>query len=146
MNSIGDIYYIAGLLEGEGCFYFRKCPTITLNMTDLDTVEKARSLMNKTNKIYTENPSGNRKEAYRLIVYGDVAMQWMMTIYPLMSIRRKAKIREIIQKWKEMPGIISHEVRSKAANERNAARAIAASKGISYEEARKILDETLGIH
>ena len=36
---------------------------------------------------------------YGLNIYGVNAIQWMMTLYPLMSRRRKEQIRMAIAKW-----------------------------------------------
>lgn len=98
-----NVYYIAGLLEGEGCFgIYNNCPSITICMTDKDTIELAKNIIdikdNNTIK-YTvrELP---RKPMYSLNVSGNVAIQWMMTLYSLMSSRRKSKIREILNAWK----------------------------------------------
>ena len=101
--KITDIHYIAGLLDGEGCFgFYNNCPSIQITMTDLDTVEKARLILdvNRTNKIRMQTKGQGRQDQYALSVSGNVAIQWMMTIYSLLSIRRKAKVRDIIEKWK----------------------------------------------
>lgn len=103
--KIYDIFYLAGLLEGEGCFGFYNCPTISLNMTDYEPVNKARNIMYtkcniRINRRSRKNP--NRKDMYVMQVSGQLAIEWMMTMYPLMSPRRKEKIREIIIKWKEV--------------------------------------------
>src|SRR5204863_8589609 len=54
-------------------------------------------------EIYTvkrNNPPPNWKTSYRLKINGNLAIQWMMTLYCLMGVRRKLKIREHINKWK----------------------------------------------
>ncbi len=105
MITINQINWIAGILEGEGCFITLdlKYPAIKIGMTDLDVIERVRLIMDKTRTIGKNSRKENKshwKDFYHITVYGDMAIQWMMTIYPLMSIRRKAKIREIIDIWK----------------------------------------------
>lgn len=99
--DIKIIYYIAGLLEGEGCFDYKDCPRIILGMKDEDTIVKARTLLKSDNKIEIRNPTKpNHNTIYRIVISGNLAVQWMMTLYPLMSRRRKEKIRELLIKWK----------------------------------------------
>lgn len=43
----------------------------------------------------------NNENTDRTDVNGANAIAWMMTIYKLMSVRRKSKIKEIINKWKQ---------------------------------------------
>jgi hypothetical protein len=104
-----DICWLAGLLEGEGCFLLTNTrqPAIQLSMSDLDVVERAKSICGVDNKI---NPldihrndrykiKGNRT-IYRLVICSTNAVQWMMTIYSLMSDRRKDKIKKILTEWR----------------------------------------------
>jgi len=105
-RSVKEIAWVAGILEGEGCFSINKnSPAIRLGMTDLDVVERARSILKKNAKINTPQSAigknGNLlKQRYLLTLIGNIAIQWMMTIYPLMGFRRKMKIQEIIHHWK----------------------------------------------
>jgi len=101
MNIENKIYYIAGLLEGEGSFGFYGCPVIQINMTDGDVIEGARKILHPKANIRTQQKN-DRKLMYILHISGPIAIQWMMTIYPLMKMRRKQKIREVIEKWKEV--------------------------------------------
>jgi len=103
MITIAEITWLAGLLEGEGCFYFRSSPAISLQMTDRDIIEKATSLVNnkKGKNIYSYKPKGNRKRAYSLRIHGYRAIAWMLTIYSFMGERRKEKIRNVISDWKK---------------------------------------------
>ena len=97
--KIKNIYWIAGLLEGEGCFYLSgTTPSISIQMTDQDTIEKFGDLTKCANGLYiTRDSRENRQVTYRLQFGGSLALQWMFTLYSLMSLRRKAKIREILQ-------------------------------------------------
>jgi hypothetical protein len=97
-----EIAWLAGLLEGEGCFamYGNDRPLIKLAMTDLDTISKAAGLMGCSNIQRKEMDNPNHKTQYVFYVYNSLAISWMMTIYSFMSNRRKEKIKEVISKWK----------------------------------------------
>ena len=99
MITVKEIAWLAGILEGEGCFSNFGTPIIQINMTDKDTIEKighlfGRGLQNNIN-------AGGYKPQYRVVISGTPAVEWMLTIYSLMSIRRKEKIREVVNKWME---------------------------------------------
>ena len=101
MRRMPDIYWLAGLLEGEGCFYARESnpqPRIILGMTDLDTVSRAKSILGKSG--LSPVPRAGNKTMYYLTVCGKPAIGWMMTLYSLMGSRRRSKIRDIISRWR----------------------------------------------
>lgn len=101
MITIKQIAWVAGILEGEGYFgYSGNTPRITVGMTDEDTIDKVSNIIGGSR--YTEIPKDirtNNKTVFLAAVAGDTAIQWMMTIYSLMSSRRQAKIREILWNW-----------------------------------------------
>jgi len=107
--SVKNIGWVAGLLEGEGTFQFTGTPTISINSTDLDTIRRLRSIVGCKNEISISNPKKrpgrhNHSILYRLSFGSSLAVQWMMTIYSLMSIRRKEQIQAQLRIWIEMPG------------------------------------------
>src|SRR5258706_14481281 len=106
MLSMKDLYWLAGVLEGEGCFTADrvkdKCyPKVTLRMTDEDTVRKAAKLFG-TNTHEYENNSENfivtrkTKNIFQSSIVGIEARGWMMTLYSLMGVRRQQKIKELL--------------------------------------------------
>lgn len=107
MITAASIHWLAGLLEGEACFHKRKrCPRITLGMTDEDVICRAASLLggkvNKRNARGT-NLKGSRthfKPLYVVYVNGRKAAGWAMTLYPLMGERRRVRIRELLSLWR----------------------------------------------
>ncbi len=88
--------WLAGLLEGEGCFSrgVRSGPKVQLQMTDRDVVARAAALIGGNGKISAYDRSPNRKVIYRVNVQGEAAIRVMMAVYPLMGERRRAKIRD----------------------------------------------------
>lgn len=104
---VRDIAWLAGLLEGEGCFFSvgsgkrnKTCPQIALNMTDKDVVIRASEIMQsrQCKEIRPKNPS--YKLQYYFTVGGSLAAAWMMMLYGFLGSRRKEKIREILSLWK----------------------------------------------
>ena len=93
--KVRDLGWLAGLLEGEGCFRLNrgKYPVIALAMTDEDVVVKAAILMKVVVYHY--------RNEYRIQVYGIHAIGWMMTLYSLLCSRRKSKVAGIIKFWGE---------------------------------------------
>ena len=104
-----DIVWLAGLLEGEGSFKiqttggYRGSVCIALQMTDKDTVERAAQLLGGT----VWGPHGpygvSKQQTYQVAIFGSKAASWMMTVFPLMSMRRKSKIKELVTLWKTQP-------------------------------------------
>ena len=98
-----DVAWLAGLLEGEGCFFSRKnrpTPVIQLCMTDPDVVIRAAALLRCNRVIRCKNDTRGGKALYRTVLFGRDAVGWCMTLYPLMGVRRQQKIKEMIEKWK----------------------------------------------
>lgn len=113
MLSTKDIAWVAGLLEGEGCFmwnpfvhrqhgkeYKYNRATIQLFMTDSDVVDRAASILGVKAFPAAWDKRSNRKPGKRFQVYGKRAIGWMQTLYPLLGARRQSRIREILVKYK----------------------------------------------
>lgn len=104
MVSIENLNWIAGLLEGEGCFHAKKkysYPLVTCAMTDEDVILRLQNLLGGTVYIKTPDPHGTYKTVYRWEMQGGKAAGVMMTLYPFLFFRRQAKIREILTAWRE---------------------------------------------
>jgi hypothetical protein len=93
MTSIIDIAWLAGLLEGEGCF-MGPYPQIIVSSTDKDVVDRLAKITDS--KVYGPVKT-THKDQYRVTICGTRAIEWMETIYSLMGIRRKSKIKSIIE-------------------------------------------------
>lgn len=114
MATSVDIAWVAGLLEGEGCFSIsnQKCLSsgiISLVSTDYDTIVRFKCITKTSNMIQTARRNTKYwKTCYKILISGNLAIQWMMTIYPLMGIRRQEAIRNLLNRWKSSPGAGSH--------------------------------------
>jgi hypothetical protein len=95
-----DIAWLAGLWEGEGCFLFNKTPTMAIEMTDLDVIERVSSLMKHKVLVHKRVKMTSNKPMYCVKLYGKQAAAWMMTFLPLLGKRRLGKVKECLLKWR----------------------------------------------
>lgn len=111
MLTTTQLYWLAGILEGEGSFALIKStngrgsprtPQIALQMTDKDVVQQAAVLFQTGAQAY-KRPRFHWKPMYATRVHGSIAAGWMMVLYKLMSQRRKEQIRKCLAYWKLQP-------------------------------------------
>lgn len=115
--STTDIYWVSGILEGEGCFTLRnstgacrKIPVISVPMTDKDVMDRVAKITNSKCYGPYKRPG---KDMYRIDMVAFKAVQWMMTVYTVMGHRRKGRILEILEYWKNTPKRGHHQSRKK---------------------------------
>lgn len=101
MATVADIRWLAGYLEGEGCFTFTggkyRYPRIVVESTDEDVIQRVVKLWgNKARAVQ----HGKHKVGYSVASTCAKAAGWMMTLYPLMGQRRQARIREVLTNWR----------------------------------------------
>ena len=102
--STKDIAWVAGILEGEGCFTLRSgrgTPLIQLMMTDMDIVIRVAQLLEANRVTECKTPTKSGKPIYRVNIFGRNAVAWCMTLYVLMGERRQSRIRELLMSWKK---------------------------------------------
>lgn len=107
MTKTTDIHWLAGLLEGEGCFSSTEgYPSIMVKMVDRDVIERAQAILrpvvfrNGGNDVRGYGPyDDTRQRQYVAKIAGRRAAGWMMTLYPLMGGRRQARIRNLLAMW-----------------------------------------------
>ena len=95
--------YLAGLLEGEGCFLLdtrkgKAYPRISVEMTDRDVMQGVADRWSRN----VQPPAwrrGSTKPVHRVVLQGLPALDEMMSVFPLMGERRRQKIEEILSKW-----------------------------------------------
>lgn len=100
-----DIYWLAGILEGEATFRFKGYgPAISLRMTDSDVVGRAAQIWKKP-ILGPYAPSGrfSKKPSWSTEVTCSEAAGWMMTLFPLLGIRRREQIQAALTLWKKVP-------------------------------------------
>lgn len=92
-----QLYWLAGLLEGEGSFCkpppsSPNSPFVALEMTDEDVVAKVANLLEISYRQTKNRKPGIWKRSFFLQLRGKRAVVLMKELYPLMGLRRKAQI------------------------------------------------------
>lgn len=101
-----ELFWLVGLLEGEGYFGFEKwSQRVQLKMTDLDVIEKASSILSKvTGREHTIHESPNNvlgeNMPYVVAVHGEDARKVMHLVVKHMSFRRKCRIWQSLNGYK----------------------------------------------
>jgi len=101
-----DLYWLAGLIEGEGCFSWKHrrkgnaYPLINLKMNDLDIVQRAHKIFGCGCISKGGNNYGMSKDSHQLQIVGQAAIDWMVCLYPMMGKRRKIRILEVFNESK----------------------------------------------
>jgi hypothetical protein len=95
-----DLYWLAGLLEGEGSFLAGppsspRSPAVQVSMVDRDIVERAAALLGVAVTVVPSRRDGWRT-AYGARVRGSRAVLWMRRLHPLMGARRRAQIERAV--------------------------------------------------
>lgn len=102
--STHDLYWLAGLMEGEGSFLTRRRGreiVVSVGSTDKDVIDRV-DLMIKASRKVRLLPSGKTFHTWVLARQQDVA-GLMMTLLPLMGHRRQRKIMDCLSAWKLVP-------------------------------------------
>lgn len=103
MIRSSDIYWLAGLLEGEGTFYKDpgKVPLIAVEMVDKDVIERAALLLGGNMRACTKREG--KTQTWGVRVYGPPAVGWMYTLYMLLGERRKQQALKCIKAYNSEP-------------------------------------------
>ena len=112
-----DLFWLAGLLEGEGSFGLLtrrdqeeeyKVPYLVLGMSDKDVVEKAAVLMNYMAgtkiKVWRRQRNPTYKQMWNFTMKGSGAMRIAHAVYPTMGKRRREQIDRMGIAFAELPG------------------------------------------
>jgi hypothetical protein len=134
MISIGQLGWVAGLLEGEGSFTDRDVGdlTISIAMIDGDVIGRLQSVL------------GFGGVGQRILPSGKIVSRWcsthqattaglMMTLLPLMGKRRQEKIVECLERWKAKRSF--HWKTERPRRTRLALNRVMASPAIEYRHA-----------
>ncbi len=97
VDPIESLYWLAGLLEGEGSFLkgppsSPRCPIVHLPMTDQDVVERAARLFGRSVTPWDRRSTPPRRRVFFTRVKGAPAAMVMRRLHPLMGSRRQAQI------------------------------------------------------
>ena len=111
-SKLKDIIWLAGFLEGEGCFKFsNSLPVIYVSSVDEDVIKRVSLIVKKPYYKFEPSIYGTaKKPAYRLNICGTDAFGWMFTLYSLLGKRRKARIRELILNYIDRKAVYGNVV------------------------------------
>lgn len=113
MITDNELYWLAGLLEGEGSFqcgsYSKNLNLrVSLQMTDEDVVLRALVLIQRITgrqySIYEYSPKREGRRcltAYRVTVYGKDAIKVMKKVVRLMGQRRRKRIWQLLNGYRQ---------------------------------------------
>jgi len=95
MFTVRNAEWLAGFLDGEGCFYMnRSTARVQIAQKDPWPLLKVQQMIG--GRFYSVKGSIPGRRYHALFLTGRRAIAVMMTVYSLMSPRRQAKIAEII--------------------------------------------------
>ena len=107
MLTSQQIHWVAGIVEGEGCLGIRPSgrtfsPRLEVKMADEDVIAKLAYILGRRYAYCNEwaVKNTNRQKQYKVAVTGPSAIGWALTLYPLMGLRRRKKIREVVSYWR----------------------------------------------
>ena len=108
--TVKDIAWAAGFLEGEGCFtpggYGRKrgsSPWIGAAQVQREPLERLQKMFGGSISKPALRKDPKHQPCQTWVLSARRAAGLMMTIYPLMSPRRKGQIEHSLSCWKERP-------------------------------------------
>ena len=100
-----DIFWTAGFLEGEGCFRYSSQGTggtITVSASQVQKEPLERLIALYGGSIYTKREAGlNWQKCSQWTLTGPKAAGLMMTIFSILSPRRKGQVIESLTEWKK---------------------------------------------
>jgi hypothetical protein len=109
-----ELAWVAGLLEGEGCFTRKsgasslRGVTVQCHMTDLDVLQRLHRTIgvgHLRGPYKASGPTGSRKKykpRWMVQVSGPAAYQLMQQLLPLMCSRRAARIRVLLKEYESV--------------------------------------------
>ena len=117
MIKINELYWLAGLIEGEGCFSIstiKGTPRLVfiMNSTEKKVLEHAQKIVNigVIHGPYIRKNGLSKKPqwVWRTSKDSDV-VGLMMTLYPLLWDNRQERIEDLLEIWKTLPKVKRHE-------------------------------------
>jgi len=104
MIAVKDIYWAAGFLEGEGSFFgVRGSPGVVASQVQKEPLERLKGLFGGAIKLNKLRDSPRHKAIWTWYRHSSEAIGIMMTVYAIMSAKRKLAISKCIAVWKTKP-------------------------------------------
>ena len=110
--KLTDIYWAAGIIEGEGCIISgvdqkkkSKYARLAVEMCDLDILKRLQAILGPYAHLRERTETQLRphwRTRYILQICGPALASWLMTLYPLLGERRKKAALAALTTWKAM--------------------------------------------
>jgi len=106
-----DVAWVAGIVEGEGCITWNTgglnkvtgerygTPNVQMSMSDKDVVARVANILKSNLKGPYDKGLGNKPQWFTC-AGGQKAASWLMTLYPFLGERRRAKAAEVLALWR----------------------------------------------
>ncbi len=105
--SIQDLYWLAGLLEGEVWFGWKGTPVVTIQMSDLDIIQRVAGMFErKYYPVRKDKRNKKGRQMYHVSISSIAAIKWMDKLYPLMGERRQKQIKNAKLKFRKQLQVI----------------------------------------
>lgn len=103
--STADLHWAVGFLEGEGSFLSGRRIAVEASQVQKWPIERLIALFGGRARLYAVDATKSRASSHwRWVLMGPRAMGLMMTVYSLMSPRRREQVRAAIETWRSRPG------------------------------------------
>lgn len=104
MISLNDIRWAAGFLEGEGNFgFYSKHLRVAATQVQKEPLERLKRMFGGPIKPKHQSKNPRASRAWRWTFSNTKGVSLMMTLYDLMSTKRKAQISAALKAWKSIP-------------------------------------------
>jgi hypothetical protein len=103
-----DLFWLAGLFEGEGCISIRENTlNLVLQMADEDVVRRAHTVarFGSVTGPLVKTASHHRPLFRWKVSRRDEVYALLVAIYPMLGDRRREKARRLIRHYARMPGL-----------------------------------------
>ena len=103
---VKEIYWAAGFIEGEGTFYFdKRVASIRVPQVESEPLKRLKDVFggNWYHRKSFSNPKHHTQWVYRCD--GKRGVGLAMTLYPLMSKKRQAQIKKMLDLWRVYPSL-----------------------------------------
>jgi hypothetical protein len=97
-----DIYWTAGFIEGEGyfCTWNSGASAVVVSQVQREPLERLQAMYGGSLARYQQLSNPRANAFYRWTLMGPDARGLMMTIYSLMSPKRKRQIEKVLKVWR----------------------------------------------
>lgn len=96
-----DVAWAAGFLEGEGTFCNAGSPRVDCGQAQREPLERLVALFGGSLTLRKKTNGFGSKPIWIWRLYANEAVQVMMTLYVLMSPKRKAEIEAALTRWRD---------------------------------------------